>query len=184
MPIFSFQVLVPTARMENSKILSQVGGCAWLIRRGLEWIYWLLIHSTRDYSATAIFTLYSSPLHTQYVSSQSSLVVSWQRFYNSLTVTSNHTWSLLFPSCHYSATANSEESIRFNSIHLLPSSYSGRLESRNSKGSSELFFITTSKAQRRKHSFSIVGKACLQRRCITAEVTRLLLAYSLLRKCV
>jgi hypothetical protein len=37
---------------------------------------------------------------------------------------------------------------------------------------------------RRKYSLSIVGKACLQCRCIATEVTRLLLAYSLPRECV
>jgi hypothetical protein len=45
--------------------------------------------------------------------------VSWQRIYHSLTVTSNHKLSLLctasFLSCHYSATANSENSTQFNS---------------------------------------------------------------------
>jgi hypothetical protein len=50
---------------------------------------------------------------------KSSLVVSWQRIYNILTITSNHTWSLLFTaqflSCHYSAIANSEDSTQFNS---------------------------------------------------------------------
>jgi hypothetical protein len=35
---------------------------------------------------------------------------------------------------------------------------------------------------RRKHSLSIVGKTCLQRRCIATEVTQLLLAYSLPRQ--
>jgi hypothetical protein len=49
--------------------------------------------------ASAIAELHSSPLHMHY-GSQSSLVVSWQRVYNSLTVTSNHTQSFL--SCHYS----------------------------------------------------------------------------------
>jgi hypothetical protein len=44
---------------------------------------------------------------------------------------------------------------------------------------SELFFITTLHGTRRKRSLSIVGKACLQRRCIATEVT---LAYSLPRE--
>jgi hypothetical protein len=34
----------------------------------------------------------------------------------------------------------------------------------------ELFFITTLHGPRGKHSLSIVGNACLQRRCITTEV--------------
>jgi hypothetical protein len=56
--------------------------------------------------------------HTHY-GSQCLIVVSWERIYNSLTVTSNHTWSLLFTawflSCHYSAAANSEDWTQFNS---------------------------------------------------------------------
>jgi hypothetical protein len=40
-----------------------------------------------------MYTLYNSPLHTQ-----SSLVVSWQRIYNSLTVTSNYTMKTFFHS--------------------------------------------------------------------------------------
>jgi hypothetical protein len=35
--------------------------------------------------------------------------------------------------------------------------------------------------QSRKHILSVVGKVCLQRRCIATEVTELLLAYSLPR---
>jgi hypothetical protein len=50
--------------------------------------------------------------------------------------------------------------------------------------STELFFITTLHGPFRKHSLSVAGKACLQRRCITTEVIRLLLAYSLQRECV
>jgi hypothetical protein len=38
------------------------------------------------------------------------------------------------------------------------------------------------RAPRRKNSLSIIGKACLQRRCIAVEITRLLLVYSLLRE--
>jgi hypothetical protein len=68
---------------------------------------------------------------------------------------------------------------------MLPSSNSchGRLASRNSAllDSTELFFIATLHGPFRKHSLYIGGKACLQRRCIAAEVIRLLLAYSLLR---
>jgi hypothetical protein len=47
---------------------------------------------------------------------------------------------------------------------------------------SKLFFITTLHGPRRKHSHSIVGKACLQCRYIATEVTRLF-AYSLPLEC-
>jgi hypothetical protein len=75
---------------------------------------------------------------------------------------------------------------KLNSIPLLPSSYPGRLGSRNSTQFfwSELFFITTFHGPRRKHNRSIVGKTSLQRLSIATEVTRLLLAYSLPRECV
>jgi hypothetical protein len=45
--------------------------------------------------------------------------------------------------------------------------------------STELFFITTLHGPRRKHSLSVVGKACLQCCCIATEVIQLLLACSL-----
>jgi hypothetical protein len=61
---------------------------------------------------------------------------------------------------------------QLNSIPLLPSSYPGRLTSRNSTRffSTELFFITTYNGSRKKNNFSIVGKECLQRRCIATEL--------------
>jgi hypothetical protein len=46
---------------------------------------------------------------------------------------------------------------------------------------SQLFLITTLHAPCGKHSLCMVGKVCLQRRCISTEVIRLLLAYSLPR---
>jgi hypothetical protein len=64
---------------------------------------------------------------------------------------------------------------------LLRRSYSGRLASQNSTQffSTEPLFITTLDGPCRKHSLPIVRKACLKRRCIATEVTRLLLEYSL-----
>jgi hypothetical protein len=50
--------------------------------------------------------------------------------------------------------------------------------------STEVFFIITLQGPRRKHSLSIVGKVCLQPRCIATEVTRLLLVFPLPRECV
>jgi hypothetical protein len=62
---------------------------------------------------------------------------------------------------------------QLSSVPLLSSSYPGRLASRNSTRfnsmlllpASEIFLITTLHGSCRKHSLSIVGKACLQRRC-------------------
>jgi hypothetical protein len=70
------------------------------------------------------------------------------------------------------------------SIPLLSSSYPGRLASRTSTVhfSTEFLFITILQGPRTKHRLSIVGKACLQCRCIATEVTQLLLAYSLQRE--
>jgi hypothetical protein len=45
--------------------------------------------TTGNTALSLIYTLYSSPLHT-HKRSQSSLVVSWQRIVNSLTVTAAH----------------------------------------------------------------------------------------------
>jgi hypothetical protein len=77
-----------------------------------------------------------------------------------------------------------------NSLPLLPSSYPGRLASRNSSqfyaanASYGIVSCNTLHGLGRKHSLSIVGKACLQRRCIVTEVTRLFLAYSFSLECV
>jgi hypothetical protein len=49
---------------------------------------------TGNTALSLFYTLSSSPLHT-HRGSKHPLVVSWQRIYNSLTVTSNHPLSLL-----------------------------------------------------------------------------------------
>jgi hypothetical protein len=85
-------------------------------------------------------------------------------------------------------------------IPLLPGSYPDRLTSRNSTNSNKsqsqryvttdgqpaslswiffAIFIAPLHERRRKHSLSIVEKLRLQGRCISTEVIRLLLAYSL-----
>jgi hypothetical protein len=73
---------------------------------GLDyWIYCTLFTQlgTRGNTALSlIYTLYDSQLHKHY-DSQSSLVVSWQRIYNRLTVTSNHIWSFLAQSNSFHA---------------------------------------------------------------------------------
>jgi hypothetical protein len=65
---------------------------------------------------------------------------------------------------------------RLDSIPLLPVTYPGRLASWNSTlhsmlllPASEIFFITTLQS-RRKHSPSVVGKACLEHRCIAMDL--------------
>jgi hypothetical protein len=73
-----------------------------------------------------------------------------------------------------------------SSLPLVPSSYPGRLASRNSPDSNDLLcpFLNPRHRSRRKHSLSIVEKACLERRCVRTKVIQLLLAYSLPRVCV
>jgi hypothetical protein len=100
-----------------------------------DWVSCTLhIYTTRDYRQySAIADLHTLQFATAHALRLSSLAVSWQRIYNSLTVTSNYTRSLLFHSlipflplfwkCQFR---------RLDSIHLLPSSYPGRLTSRNS----------------------------------------------------
>jgi hypothetical protein len=63
---------------------------------GLDnWIYWHLIHSQLGtIRNTALALFYTLSVH-RCIYSQPSLVVSWQRIYNSLSFTSNHTWNLI-----------------------------------------------------------------------------------------
>jgi hypothetical protein len=93
-------------------------------RRVLDWMIGFTdtlyspLESAGNYSAIADLHTLQLPSHT-HQGSQSSLVVPWQQIYNSPTITSNHTRSLLFTvqllSCHYSATDNCEDSTQFNS---------------------------------------------------------------------
>jgi hypothetical protein len=91
-------------------ILSHVGGLCMTYRLVVDWMIgyidtlYIQLGTTGNSALSPVYTLYSSPLHMHWVS-QSSLFISWQRIYNSLTVTSNHAWSLLvtvwFLSCHF-----------------------------------------------------------------------------------
>jgi hypothetical protein len=81
----------------------------------------------------------------------------------------------LFSNCQFRRL----DSIQFlNSQAHIPADW--RLETRlHWTASTAHFFITTLHGPRRKHIHSVIGKVCLQRRCIATEVTRLFLAYSL-----
>jgi hypothetical protein len=133
------------------------------------------------------YTFYSSPLHTHY-GSQDSLVVSWQRIYESHCHLKSHMKYSLhriipFLPLFYHRQFQTHDSIQFLcSQHI--SSQAGV-----SKPNSILFCSyqlrnSSLHGPRRKHSFSIVRKACLQCRRIATKVTQRLFAYALPRECV
>jgi hypothetical protein len=123
-----------------------------------------LIHSTRGYRQYSANAISLPPLHTHY-GSQSSLVVSLRRIYNSLSLQITH--EVFFSQTHSFLAIILQLPItktRLNSIPLLPVSYPGWLASRNSTlhsrlllPASELFFITTLHGPRRKPGLSVVG---------------------------
>jgi hypothetical protein len=135
-------------------IMSRIRGVyvTYTLRLVSDWIYCHLIHSTRNYKQLQRYhwSTHFTVTVTHALGSQSSLVVPWQRIYKCLTVTAAHMKSSLhsqFVSCHLfsitydyhlcqfpAETANSET--RLSS--LLPSSYPGRLASRNSTDSNDL----------------------------------------------
>jgi hypothetical protein len=101
--------------------------------------------TTGNTALPLIYTLSSSTLHI-HLSSQSSLVVSWQRIFNSLSVTtaymksSNHALRLLHSQAFNSIEIHSVILMPqyLNSISPLPRSYPGRLTSRNSPDINDL----------------------------------------------
>jgi hypothetical protein len=129
-----------------------------ICRRGLGWMIgfidtlYIQLGSTRNYSATAIYTLYSSPLNT-HEGFQFSLVVSWQQIYNSA-LSLQITYEVFFSQPNSFLVIILQLPIPktgLGSIPLLSSSCLGRLASRNSTRllSSELnpFARTTQKTQ-------------------------------------
>jgi hypothetical protein len=128
-------------------------GLGWLI--GFTDTLYILLGTTDNYRATVISTHTLHFTVTHALSSQSSLVVSWQRIYNSHNVTSNHTWSplctakFLFFFCHYSATANS---IQFlcSQTHILAG---WSLETRLSLLNWNLFYNHFAKTTQKTQSF-------------------------------
>jgi hypothetical protein len=140
-----------------------------------DWIYWHLIHTTRNYRQLqhyCWFPHYKSLGHAE--SSQSSLVVSWKRIYNSLTVTITHMKSSFhiiisfFPSIlkHLRLSSQDTPSI------LIPSGLGSSLYSLGADPQKTPSPINS----------PTVIEACLLCRCIETAILRLLFAYSLPRE--
>jgi hypothetical protein len=160
MPKQLYQMLMYMIYIHN--ILSRVLGCAWRIRRVLDWIIGfidaLFTHTTRDYrqygAIADLRTLYFTVKPAEGFSVFTSCILA--TIYNSVTITSNHTWSLLitswFPSFHYSAIANS---IQFCAV--LPAGWRLRLHiilDSTLFYNTEHFCITTLHGLRWKHWLS------------------------------
>jgi hypothetical protein len=113
-------------------------------------------HKLEDHPLPALrnclFNIFSAALHIWRLSTPSA---TWGRAMQWWQRTHLTRWSLLFTAWSFLAIILQLPipKTRLNSIPLLPSSYPGRLASRNSTNSSQLnsFFITTLHGPRRKH---------------------------------
>jgi hypothetical protein len=141
-------------------ILSRIGlifGVTYKTGSGLDdWIYWHLIHSTRDYRQYSAIAIYSSPLHT----------ISCNGF---ITV------------CHFRAHMMSYfhrliPSLPFLINHpRLPSPELDPIIDNNSLSNDPLCpIVTPPYGSRRKQRLSVVEKACLLIRCLAIDVLLLL----------
>jgi hypothetical protein len=156
MPTFAFY----------SYLFSRVGVCAWLIRRVLDWMIGFIdtlyttLGTRGNYNAiSGLHTSRFTVTHALGFSVFTSRILSTDLLqyhcnFKSHTKSSFHSlipFLPLFCNCQLS------------SVPLLPSSYPAWLASRNSTQffSTEIFFITILHGSRRKHSLSVVGKACL-----------------------
>jgi hypothetical protein len=116
-------------------------------RRGINWILDLLtpLGTTSNYIAIANPQLYKSLGHAK--SSQSSLVVSWQRIYKSLTVTTAHIKSFFFHSRTSKSTELPTLSKRPRFLNHLPTANSGTLK----------LFLCCKSQLSRYHLFSFIS---------------------------
>jgi hypothetical protein len=170
-------------------ILSRVcGGVCVTSRKGFrldELIYWHRIYTTRDYRQySAITELHNLQFTVTYALGFSvfiSRILATDSIIISLSLQISHELFFAQPNSFLAIILPTANSIQFlcSQAHI-PAGW--RLETR--LFSAELFFIATLHGPRREHNLFIIGKACLHRRCIAAEVTRLWLAYSLQRECV
>jgi hypothetical protein len=154
---------------------------------GLDYrIYWHIIHASRDYRQLQRYC-WSTPLKVHRytrtgVLSLTSRILATDLSQVSLSLQITHEVFFSQPNSILAITLQLPiPKTRLHSCHILAG---WRLELDSQFFSNELFYIATLHGPRRKHSLSVVERACLQRRCIATEVTRLLLAYSLPRECV
>jgi hypothetical protein len=119
------------------------------MRRVLDWMIGFIapytvttLGTTGNTALSLIYTLYNSPLHTQY-NSQSSLAISWQRM-DTLSLQITHEIFFAQPNLSLSLSLRLPiPKIRLQSIPLRPSSYPGRMASRNSILHFRLDYSTT-----------------------------------------
>jgi hypothetical protein len=98
-----------------------------------DWIYWHIIHSTRDYRQLERYrcsTHFTCHRYTRTRFFESSLAISWQRIYNSRTNFKSHMKSFLWPNPFL--TIILQLPIPKTQLNTIPSTYPGRLTSRNS----------------------------------------------------
>jgi hypothetical protein len=111
-------------------------------------------------------------------------VVSWQRIYNSLIVTSNYTRSLIFRmefrSCRYSAATNSEESTQLSSSApklMSRETYIPKLDSSlHAALCCRILLYNDFCTDNAENTASIVKRACLLIRCQETDVLLLAIA--------
>jgi hypothetical protein len=149
-----------------------------------DWIYWHLIHSTRDYRQYSaidfLHTLRFTVPQALGFSVFTSRILATDLYQS---VPSNHTWSLLvtayFPSWYYSSAANSGNSAQFNSklislqagVSKLHTSLSSTLPlcSYYSVPSSVSFLLPFG-TDHTKNIACVFDEVCLPRRCLAIDV--------------
>jgi hypothetical protein len=144
-----------------------------------DWLYWRLIHSqlgtTGNYSAIPdLHTLQFTVTHSRGFSDFTSRILTT----DFITVSQSHqiTHEVSFSQPNSFLAIILQLLTQFNSSAPNLISWQAGV---SKLGSPQL--NSSLHGPRGKHSLFIVGKACLQRRCIATEVTRFLLAYLLLR---